>query len=138
MGEAREMLHDEGLPMHLWTEASNIEVYLKKRNPHRILGMITPEEAFSGRKPYVSHFRIFGAFVYCHVSKESRKKIEPIEELGVFVGYTETPYNYRVYFSSLKLTVVRSNVKFDEDKSMQCSLERELHIPPEEELLDPK
>ncbi len=30
------------------------------------------------------------------------------------------------------------DVKFDEDKAMQCSLERELQIPPEEELLAPK
>jgi hypothetical protein len=68
--------------------------------------MITPEEAFSGRKSDVSHFRIFGASVYCHVSKESRKKLEPTTELGVFVGYTETPHNYHVYFPSLRMTVV--------------------------------
>lgn len=53
-----------------------------------ILGMITPEEAFSGRKSNVSHFSIFGAFIYCRVSKESRKNLELIGELGVFVGYT--------------------------------------------------
>lgn len=58
--------------------------------------MITQEEAFSGRKSDVSHFKNFGAFVYFHVSKESRKKLESVEELGVFVGYTETPHNYHV------------------------------------------
>ena len=51
------------------------------------------------------------------------------------MGYTETLNNYRVYFSSLKMTVVRQDVKFDEEKAMGCSLERELPIPPEEELL---
>ena len=76
--------------------------------------MITPEEAFSRRKSDVSQFRIFGAFVYFHVSKESRKKLESTTELGVFVGYTETPHNYSVYVPSLKMAVVRKDVKFDE------------------------
>eukprot|EP00253_Pinus_taeda_P003039 PITA_03039 len=35
------------------------------------------------------------------------------------------------------MTVVRRDVKFDEEKAMRCSLERELQIPPEEELLAP-
>jgi len=68
--------------------------------------MITPEEAFLGRKSDVSHFGTFGAFVYFHVSKELRKKLEPTTELGVFVRYKETPHNYHVYLSSLKMIVV--------------------------------
>ena len=85
----------------------------------------------------MSHFRIFGASIYCHVSKDSRKKLEPTVEMGVFVGYIETPHNYRVYFPSLKMTVVRRDVKFNEEKAMTCSLEQELSIPLEE-LLVPK
>jgi len=88
--------------------------------------MITLEEAFLGRKSDASHFRIFGAFVYYHVSKDSRKKLEPTIELGVFVGYTKTPHNYRGYLSTLRMEVVRRDVKFDEEKVMRCSLEREL------------
>jgi hypothetical protein len=61
---------------------------------------------FLREKPDVSHFRILEHLVYCHVSKESRKKLELTTELGIFVGYTETPHNYRVYFPSLKMTVV--------------------------------
>ena len=52
--------------------------------------MITLEEAFSGIKSNVSHFRDFGASFYYHVSKESKKNIEMIAELGVFLGYTKT------------------------------------------------
>jgi len=55
--------------------------------------MITLEEAFSGRKPDVSRFRIFGAYIYYHVSKDLGKKLEPTIELGVFMGYTETLHN---------------------------------------------
>ena len=36
------------------------------------------------------------------------------------------------------MTVVWQDVKFDEEKAMWCSLERELQIPPKEEILAPK
>ena len=36
------------------------------------------------------------------------------------------------------MTVVRRNVKFDEEKVTWCSLEREVQIPPNEEILAPK
>lgn len=68
--------------------------------------MIRPEEAFSGVKSDVLHFNIFGSSIYCHVSKESRNKLEPTIELGLFVGYTKTPHNYHVYFPSIRMIVV--------------------------------
>ena len=68
--------------------------------------MSTPEEAFTGKKPDVSQFKIFGSFVYVHVTKDARKKLEPTAEVGIFVGYNETPHNYRVYFPNNKMTVV--------------------------------
>eukprot|EP00253_Pinus_taeda_P036542 PITA_36542 len=62
------MLHDQSLPLHLWAEACNIAVYLQNRSPHRILGMKTPEEAFSGKRPDVGHFRIFGSSPHAEVT----------------------------------------------------------------------
>jgi predicted nucleotidyltransferase len=100
--------------------------------------MSTPEEAFTGKKPDVSHFNIFGSSAYVHVTKDARKKMEPNSEVGIFVGYTETPHNYRVYLPISKMTVMRWDIKFDEGKSMQLSLEREIDLHAEEELLVPK
>ena len=74
---------------------------------HKILGMSTPKEAFSGKKPDISHLRIFGSLVYIHVTKDARKKLEPIAEVGIFVGYTDTPHNYCVYLPDSRKTVVR-------------------------------
>jgi hypothetical protein len=54
------MIHDQGLPMHLWAEASNTVVYVQNRSPQKILGNKTPKEVFTGKKPEVSHLRIFG------------------------------------------------------------------------------
>jgi hypothetical protein len=113
-------------------------VYVKNHCPHRILGMSTPKEDFTGKKPDVSHFKIFGSFVYVHVTKDARKKLEPTAEVGIFVGYTETPHNYHVYFTNSKVTIMRQDIKFDEGKAMQLLLERGLDLHVEEELLVPK
>ena len=91
-----------------------------------------------GTMSYVSHLNIFRASVYCHVSKDLRKKLEPTIELGAFVDYTNTPHNYRVYLPSLRMIFVQRNVNFDEEKVMQCSLDRKLQSPTEEELLSSK
>ena len=132
------MLHDQGLSLHLWAEACNTMVHVKKHCPHRVLGMSTPEEAFTGKKPDVSHFKIFGSSVYVHVTKDARKKLESKIEIGICVGYTETPHNYRVYFPNRKMTIVRRDIKLYEKKAMRLSLEREFHLDAEEELLVPK
>jgi hypothetical protein len=138
VGAARAMLHDQGLPLHLWVEACNTVVYVQNRCPHRVLGMSTPEEAFTGKKPNVSHLKKFDSFVYVHVNKDARKKLEPTAEVGIFVGYTETLHNYCVYFPNSKMTVMRQDIKFNEGKAMRLSLERELDLHAEEELLVPK
>jgi hypothetical protein len=100
--------------------------------------MSTHEEYFTGKKPDVSHFKIFGSSVYVHVTKKTRKKLEPTTEVGIFVGYTETPHNYCVYFPNSKMIVMRQDIKFDEGKAMRLLLERELDLHAEEELLVPK
>jgi hypothetical protein len=57
------MIHDQGLPLFLWAEGCYTAIYLQNRSPHRAVGSMNPEEAFSGTKPEVEHFRIFGCVV---------------------------------------------------------------------------
>ena len=92
--------------MHFWAKACNTIVYVQNHCPHRVLGMSTPKEAFSSKKPNISHLNIFGSLVYIHVTKDARNKLEPTAEVGIFLGYTETPHNYRVYFLDSWMTVV--------------------------------
>ena len=74
--------------MHLWVEACNTTIYVHKFCTHRVLGMSTPKEAFTRKKPDVSHIKIFGLSVYVHLTKNAKKKLEPTIEVGIFVGYT--------------------------------------------------
>jgi hypothetical protein len=129
---------DQGLPIHLWAESCNTVVYVQNRCPHRVLDMSTPEEDFTGKKLDVSHFKIFGSSVYVHVTRNARKKLDPTVEVGIFLGYKETPHNYHVYFPNIKMTIMRRDIKFDEGKAMLLSLEREIDLHAEEKLLVPK
>jgi hypothetical protein len=121
VGAARAMLHDQGLPLFLWAEACYTAVYLQNRSPHKAVGSMTPEEAFSGKKPEVGHFRIFGCTTYSYVPSEKRTKLEPMAERGIFVGYSETSKAFRIYLPSLRKTVLRRDVRFEEDGAFRKS-----------------
>ena len=49
--------------------------------------------------------------------------------------YSDTPHNYSVYFPNNLMIFVRRDIKFDEEKAMRLSLERELDLYEDEELL---
>ena len=55
-----------------------------------------------------------------------QEEARTLAEIGIFVGHIDTPHNYPVYFPNNKMNVVRQDIKFDEEKAMQLSLEREL------------
>lgn len=72
------------------------------------------------------------------MTKDSRKKLDPAVELGILVEYIDTPHNYRVFLPASHRTVLRKDLKFDEQRAMLVSLERELKLHGDEELLVPK
>ena len=82
------------------------------------MGSKTPEEAFTGKNPDVSRFRVFGCVTYSHVPKEKRTKLEPTAEKGIFVGYSGTSKAYRIYISALRKTVLRRDVRFEEERAV--------------------
>jgi hypothetical protein len=92
--------------MFLWVEACCTIVYILNRCPHRVLKEKTPKEAFTGEKPDVSHFRVFGSLIYIHVPKEKRTKLEPSSLKGILVGYSESSKAYKIYVPSQRKIVV--------------------------------
>jgi hypothetical protein len=54
-------------------------VYVQNKSLHQTLKNITPEEVFTGMKPEIEHFRLFGCPVYFHVPKEKKFKLDPLE-----------------------------------------------------------
>jgi hypothetical protein len=70
------------------------------------LGDKTPEDAFSGKKPKVGDFRVFGCLTYSHVPSKKRTKLEPTTKKGIFVGYSETSKAFHIYIPSLRKTIM--------------------------------
>ena len=91
------MINDQHLPMFMWVEAYVTVVYVHNRSPHKNLRNMTSEEACTGVKPKVGHFRIFGCPVYIHIPKEKRTKLNPSGRKDTFVGYSESSKAYQIY-----------------------------------------
>ena len=122
MEVARAMLYDQGLPKFQWGEAANTAVYIQNRCPDSALDSKTLEEVFTGKKPDVSHFRVFGCLVYFHVPKEKRSKLDAYGKKGMFVGYSETSKAYRIYVPGQREVEICHDVTFDEDATLRFTL----------------
>ena len=96
MEVVKTMIYDQDLLMHLWAEAARTVVYVHNRISHSALGFKTLEEMFTGKKPEVSHLKIFGCPLYVHIPKEKRTNLDPSRKKGIFFGYCEVSKDFRV------------------------------------------
>src|ERR1700712_389114 len=108
------MLVNARLPPSYWRYAVCTFVYLHNRAPTTALKDRTPFEAWYGRKPDVSHLRIFGCLAYVHVQKDQRKGLKTHAQRCLFIDY---PAEYKgwAYFNleTRKLQISNAAI-FDE------------------------
>jgi hypothetical protein len=90
------MLHANSLPQRLWAEALKCAKYIQNRSPHRSIKDKTPYEAWSGLKPEVAHFRIFGSRAWARIPSEKMKELDPQSTECIFVGYPDGVKGYRL------------------------------------------
>jgi hypothetical protein len=121
VGAAKSMLHDQGFPLFLWVEACYTVGYLQNMSPHITLGDKIPKEAFSGKKLEVGHFRISGCLTYSHVPSKNRTKLEPTTQKGIFDRYSDNSKAFYIYIPSLRKTILRRDVRFEEDRAFMNS-----------------
>lgn len=77
---------------------------------------MTPEEAWSGRKPSVDHFKVFGCIAYAHIPDEKRKKLDDKGGKYVFLGVREHSKAYKLLNPITERVITRRDVVFDEEK----------------------
>lgn len=75
MKSARTIMKQKNLPKTLWAEAVNTAVYVLNRTSHSKTPKQTPFEIWYGKKPDLSHVRVFGSVAYMHVPQQMRKKL---------------------------------------------------------------
>ena len=83
--------------------------------PSACISEKSPFELIYGKKPTLTHLRVFGCCAYALVPKEKRKKWDPKAIKCIFVGYEESSKAYRIYDSSSNKIFISRNVDFDEN-----------------------
>jgi hypothetical protein len=78
-----------------WGEAMVMAIYILNRSPTKALNGRTSYEAWHGRKPVVSHLRVFGCLAFGkelgHIGKLNDRST-PV----LFIGYAEGSKAYRI------------------------------------------
>jgi hypothetical protein len=89
MENARNMLSGVVLTQELWVEAVNTTKYFVNRSPSSVLVNSTPHEVWLGKKPSLSHLKVFGYDTFVHVPEEKRNKLDNKAIKCIFINYKE-------------------------------------------------
>ena len=91
---ARTMLNEYDIPKYFWTNVVSIVCYVLNRMLIRPILKIT----FKGRKPNVSHLKIFRCKCFVlNNGKENFRKFNFNVDEAIFLGYSLTSKTYRVF-----------------------------------------
>lgn len=106
---ARSLLYNADLSrtdrLRLWGEAILTSAYLRNRVPNKRTRDRTPFECWFGKKPDLSHLRVFGSPAFVKIPEIARKQMDPKSRKTVFVGYDpNTDKILRVFDRSLGLS----------------------------------
>lgn len=116
MNLVRSMLSEKKIPKEFWPEAVNWCVHVLNRSPTLAVKDHTPEEAWSGIKPTVEYFRVFGCIGHVHIPDARRTKLDDKSTKCVLLGVSEETKAYRLYNPITKKIVVSRDVVFEEDE----------------------
>lgn len=122
---ARCMLLNAKLQKHYWAEAVSTAAYITNRCPTRALAFLTPEEMWSGKKPDITHMKIFGCEVMVHVPKEKAKKWDSKTNKLIFIGYGEQTKGYRLLDPKTRKIIISRDVIF-----LESSVKRNYAVVP--------
>jgi transposase InsO family protein len=115
VGMARTLLKQMEMPAVFWGEAVVTAVYILNRSPTKAFNDRTPYKAWHGRKPAVSHLRVFGCLTF-------GKKLDHIGKLDdmstpwLFISYAESSKAYRILHPGTQRVRTTHDVVFDEGR----------------------
>lgn len=113
---ARCLLFDAKLDKSFWAEAVNTTVYLRNRTLASGLNKV-PYELWTGRKPDLSHIRVFGSTAMIHIPKIKRTKWDQKAEQCILLGYADNTKGYRLYNPKKKTIITSRDVVIMENNT---------------------
>jgi hypothetical protein len=111
------MLSAKDIPKVFWPEAVKWATHVMNRSPTLSVKNITPEEAWSGIKPSVKYFRVFGCLAHVHVPDNQRVKLDNKSIKCIHLGVSDESKAYKLYDPAKKKIVVSRDVVFEECKA---------------------
>jgi hypothetical protein len=108
------MLDESGLPKAFWGEGLGAQVHVWNRCPTDAVKGATPYQLWNGRKPDVSHLRVWGCTAYVHIQKDKRAGLGSHMEKCVFIGYPQGYKGWKFYNPTTKKTVISERADLDE------------------------
>lgn len=125
MEMTRSIMKHMSIPNYLWGEATRHSTYLINRMATRVIKDQTPYEVFYGRKPNISHLKIFGCVGYAKIDGKLLKKLDDRSRLLVHLGTEPGSKAYRMFDPRTQKVVVSRDVVFDESKGWNWSSRKE-------------
>ncbi len=112
---ARTMMNESKVASHFWADAVNTACYVLNRAIIRPILAKTPYELYKGRKPNLSHLRVFGCKCFVHNNgKDNLGKFDSKSDEAIFLGYSLHSKAYRVFNKRTKTMEESPHVVFDE------------------------
>ncbi|RVW84289.1 Retrovirus-related Pol polyprotein from transposon TNT 1-94 [Vitis vinifera] len=107
------------IPKTFWPETVNWTMYVLNRSPTVAVKNVTPEEAWSGVKPTIEHFRVFGCVAHVHVPDAKRTKLDNKSLECVLLGFSDESKGYKLYDPVAKKVVTSIDIVFEEDRQWE-------------------
>ncbi|KAJ3676254.1 hypothetical protein LUZ60_003666 [Juncus effusus] len=123
----RSMLKSKDMPKEFWAEAVQCAVYVQNRCPHAMLGEKTPQETWSGQKPTVSHFKVFGSVAYAHIPDQRMTKLDDKSKKFVFIGYDDKTKAYKLIDPIEWKVMVSRDVHVNEESTWDWNKNEIMH-----------
>ena len=112
---ARTILSESSLPKYFWVDVVSTTCYVMNRVLIRPILKKTPYELFNGRKPNIEHLKVFGCkFYILNNGKENLGKFDEKADSDIFLGYSLSSHDYRVYKKRLMTVEESTHVIFEE------------------------
>ena len=130
----RSMISHSTLPESLWGEALKTAAYILNRVPTKATAK-TPYELWTGRKPALGHFHIWGCPAEARPYRPNEKKLDSKTVSSYFIGYSERSRGYKFYDPTSRSIFETGCAKFFEDVEFE-GRDKDRNIAFEEESIE--
>ena len=94
------------------------------RSPTLVVQSSTLEETWSGVKPTVEYFKVFGCLAHVHIPNQKRIKLDDKSIQFVLLGVSDESKAYRLFDLVFKKIIVSRDVVFEENKGWNWDMSR--------------